>query len=707
MEMDRALLRVRCSYRLRLGVRCVRCRAWRGRGLLMARAVESQPRSSPPGPAKKDGGAADGGTAPRAGLASVRRHPLLTVFGLLTLAIVVLILLWDWNWFRGPVERFVERRTGRTLEIAGDLDVDLGWVPTITANDVTFGNAAWSKQPTMARAQRIEFDVELRPLFSRDVRIPSIRLDRPVLNLEVGPNRVGNWRFGEPGGMEPEFRRLAINRGKLAFLDAGRKTDITLDVSSEQDGKRGEAAPIGVSGGGRWQGNRFTVKGRAESPLALRDRDSPYRIDARASAGATHAHARGTLLDPLRLRDFDLKLALRGKDMEDLYPLIGIVTPPTPPYALDGRLTRDIDGGRTVWRYDGFAGTVGDSDLAGSAAVTTGGPRPFLRANLVSKRLDFDDLAGFIGKAPRAGGSETTNPELAAKAVREQASARVLPDTPYKLDRLRAMDADVRLKAQRINAPSLPLDDMDAHLFIDAGVLRLDPLNFGVAGGEVRSTIRMDARESPIRTRASIAARGLELSQLLPNVELARDAVGRIGGDIALSGNGNSIARMLATSDGDVALGMGRGQISNLLMELAGLDIAEALKFLLTKDRKVPVRCAFGDFSVRDGVMTSRALAFDTSDTIIVGNGTVNLRDETLDLRLRPRPKDRSLFAFRSPLLLDGTFKDPRFRPDLKRVGLRGAIALTLANIAPPAALLATIELGPGKDSNCGGRYAE
>ena len=93
--------------------------------------------------------------------------------------------------------------------------------------------------------------------------------------------------------------------------------------------------------------------------------------------------------------------------------------------------------------------------------------------------------------------------------------------------------------------------------------------------------------------------------------------------------------------------------------------------------------------------------------TIIIGDGTISLRDETLDLRLRPRPKDRSIFSLRSPLLVSGTFKDPSFRPDLKRVGLRGAIALTLASIAPPLALLATIELGPGKDSSCGGRYVK
>jgi uncharacterized protein involved in outer membrane biogenesis len=283
----------------------------------------------------------------------------------------------------------------------------------------------------------------------------------------------------------------------------------------------------------------------------------------------------------------------------------------------------------------------------------------------------------------------------------------VLPDTPYDLTKLRAMDADVRWKAHRINAPALPIEDMDAHLLLEAGLLRLEPLNFGVAQGDIRSTIRMDARSDVIRTKADIAVRGLDLGELFPTAQLTQSAIGRVGGNASLTGTGNSVAGILGTADGEVMLGMGRGQVSNLLMELAGLDIAEALKFLLTKDRTVAVRCAFGDFAVENGVMQARTLAFDTTDTIIVGEGKVSLKDETLDLELRPRPKDRSILALRSPLVVDGTFKDPSFRPDFKRLGLRGATALALGSIAPPAALLATIEPGPGEDSACGGQYAK
>ena len=638
-------------------------------------------------------------------LAAIARHPWWTALAVLTLAIVVLILLWDWNWFKGPIERRVQAQTGRSFEIGGDLDVDhLGWTPTIRADALRFGNASWSKTPTMAATDRLVFTIELKPLlFDRKLRIPEIRLAKPQLRLERGPQDVGNWVFGEPGGMQPEFRKVWIDDGRMQFLDAAKKTDVDVAVATENAGKNELAPPIVVKGGGLWQGNRFTVTGRAESPLELRNKDQPYRIDARASAGRTDAHARGTLLDPLRLRDFDLQLALSGADLEDLYPLTGVVTPSTPPYKLDGHFTRD----GTTWHYDDFKGVVGDSDLSGDASVDTGRDRIFLRANLVSRRLDFDDLAGFVGAAPQTGGSEAANPEQKQQAALQAARSRVLPDTPYELHKLRAMDADVRWKAHRINTRKLPIDDMDAHLLMDNGVLRLEPLNFGVAGGDIRSNIRMDARENTIRTRADIAARGLNLRELLPTVELASDAVGKVGGKLAITGSGNSIAKMLGTADGNIALGMGRGQISNKLMEWAGLDIAEVLKFMVRGDRKIPIRCAFGEFSVANGNMTTRALAFDTTDTIIVGEGNISLRDETLALKLRPRPKDRSIFTFRSPLLVSGTFKDPSFRPDMKRVGLRGALALALGSIAPPAALLATLEFGPGEDSNCGGRYAK
>ncbi|QIO89155.1 membrane protein [Stenotrophomonas rhizophila] len=621
-------------------------------------------------------------------------------------ALLILIALWDWNWFKGPVERAVQARTGRAFHINGDLDVDLGRTTVIRGDRLTFANAAWAKTPRMATADRAEIAIRVWPLLRGEVRIPEVRLTRPDLLLETGPGKdtPGNWDFlGPSTGNPPQLQRLLVDDGRLQFIDATGKTDVLVALNSGKPRRQDSAPPLLVKGKGRWKGNPFSLDGNTESPLELTHSDHPFRIHLDGRAGATHAIASGTLTNPFALRTFDLELMLSGQDMEDLYPLIGLAIPSTPPYRLKGRLKRNND----TWRYENFTGTAGDSDLGGTAQIDVGGERPFLKADLVSRRLDFDDLAGFIGAPPKTGAGESANAEQKAEAAALAARAKVLPDTPYNLTKLRAMDADVRWKAQRINSPVLPLDDMDAHLKLDAGLLRLEPLNFGVAGGDIRSTIRLDARRDTIATRLQATIRKVQLGRLFPDAKLAEQASGGISGNVDLAGTGNSVAAMLGSSDGNVGVAIGRGHVGNLIMELAGLDVAESLKFLFTGDKQIPLRCGFGDFSVGNGVMRSRALALDTTDTLIVGEGTVDLKQEQLDLLLRPRPKDISILALRSPLRIGGTFKDPSFRPDFKALGLRGAIALTLGSITPPAALLATIETGPGKDSDCGGHYAK
>ena len=99
--------------------------------------------------------------------------------------------------------------------------------------------------------------------------------------------------------------------------------------------------------------------------------------------------------------------------------------------------------------------------------------------------------------------------------------------------------------------------------------------------------------------------------------------------------------------------------------------------------------------------MRARSLAFDTTDTVLFGSGKVNLQQETLALELRPEPKDMSPLSLRGPLEIRGTLKDPEFQPKMKPLLARAVAATALYAIAPPAALLALIETGPGKDIEC------
>ena len=74
----------------------------------------------------------------------------LEIVALCAALLLLLIALWDWNWFKGPAERAVSSATGRAFHIDGDLGVDLGRTITVSADGLRLANPAWSQQAEMA-----------------------------------------------------------------------------------------------------------------------------------------------------------------------------------------------------------------------------------------------------------------------------------------------------------------------------------------------------------------------------------------------------------------------------------------------------------------------------------------------------------------------------------------------------------------------------
>lgn len=631
-----------------------------------------------------------------------------TTLTILALGLVTFLLLFDWNWFKGPIERRVSAATGREFRIEGKLHVRLGLTPTLTAEGLHFANAPWARGQEMASVDRIDVSIDLPRLFRREIELPVLHLERPLLLLERNRQGEANWEFGQPGDERTQPSRwswhvgqLVVDKGELRFSEQALDTDLRLEVRSTEPADAGARAPLVAEGHGRYRSSEFELAARVDSPLDLRDQEAPYHIDLRVAAGATRAQVAGAIRGPIQSEKFDVQFRLSGATLADLYRVVGVVLPETPPYTLTGRLGRE----GAVWRYTKFRGTIGDSDLGGDIRYDTARERPLLRGDLVSHLLDLDDLGGFLGATPGTGDGEKASASQKAQAQKQAASGRVLPQNEYRLAKLRAMDVDVRLRADRIEAHPLPLDKMNAHLVLQDGVLTLDPLDFSAAGGTLASRITLDARQDPIATKLEVRASRLQLQELFP--ALKAPGVGLVGGHAALEGRGNSVAQMLASSDGEFGAVMGQGKLSNLILELAGLDVAEALKFLLGKDRMVTVRCAHVDLHAQSGLYTVRGFALDTTDTVLLGEGSVDMREEKLALKLRPRPKDMSPVTLRGPLRVGGTFKDPSILPEPAPLALRAAAAAALFAIAPPAALLALIETGPGEDTNCAKAHAQ
>ncbi len=629
------------------------------------------------------------------------------VFAPILLA-VLFVAIFGWNWLRGPIERMALDKTGRALVIQGDLQVKPGWpLPRIRAHTVTFANPAWATEPQMIAAEAVELTVDLPQLLARNLVLPEVRLERPVVFLEQGSEGRKNWLLDleqQDEGARIRIGRLTLDQGILGYDDAGKKTRIRSDLSTTSTQPDGSSGPgLTFRAQGKYQGLAFRARGSGGPVLAMRDERTPYPLKVDAAVGRTRVRAEGTVTSLLKFSAVDIRLALSGDSLEQLYPLLGFAFPPTGVYATEGHLRH---AGNT-WRYEKFSGRIGDSDIAGTFQVDTGGERPLIEADLVSKLLDIADLGPLIGaRRGSVKAAAQAAPPLAQTAA--LAPARVLPDLPFNTYRWNSVDANVKLSARTIRrAKELPLEDLVARMRLRDSVLTLDPLNFGVAGGQLNAVISLDGRKDPIQAHAHLGARKLRIAKLLPTVELNKASIGEVNGEFILAGQGNSVGRMLATSNGRMGLFVASGEISRLMMEKAGLHLWEILVLTLVGDRPVKFRCGVADFEVRAGTMRASALIFDTEITTIAGTGSIDLGQEKLDLTLNQNTKITSPVALRSPIYVRGSFAKPVVEVDKRRMAARALGALGLGLVNPMLTLIPLVDPGPGKDSDCTDRVRD
>ena len=614
---------------------------------------------------------------------------LLAVLALVTLVIA----LFGLNWLRAPIERMALESSGRVLVIGGDLSLKWGWPwPRVHLADVTFANPAWAQEKQMFTAEAVEITVDLPQLLRRNLVFPEVRLVRPVVLLAQDADGRKSWLLDRTQKDETariHIGRLQLDQGTLGFDDPAHKTRIRAALSTPLAASGAADSGLIFTAQGGYKGLPFKAQGTGGPVLALRDDSTPYPLKLDASAGATRLQVKGTVTSLLKWTAADLRLNLRGDNLAQLSTLLGVAVPATPAYATEGHL---LHNGNT-WRYEKFSGRVGASDIAGSLLLATGGQRPVVSGELVSQVLDLSDLGPTIGSRPGS----------VKKAIASASgSARLLPDVAFKVNNWDSLDAQINLRAKQIRrARQLPLQNLVTQLSLKDAVLTLDPLTLGFAGGQLKATVTLDGRQPTIQARAKARVNKVRIAELFPSVVLNKATIGEIHGDFDLKGTGNSVARMLGSAHGHVGLVVDGGEVSQLMMEQAGLHLWEILALNVTGDKKVKLRCAVADFTAKNGIFNVDALVFDTAVTTLTGAGRIDLAQETLDLTLTQKTKDTSPLAFRSPIHLRGPLARPQIGVDKGQVAARalGAVALGLVN--PLLALLPLIDAGPGKDSDC------
>jgi uncharacterized protein involved in outer membrane biogenesis len=637
--------------------------------------------------------------------------------GIPVLAIVLLVIFWNWDWFIPIVESQASAQLGRRVTLT-HLHVHLGRTTRIVADDVVVNNPSGfpGDIPPLARIGHLGIEVDVMAYIRhRIIAIPRIDLNNPVLEVRALPDGRNNYTLqlktsappkpGQPPSPAPKIGDLTIEDGHLHAQVPKLKADFNATIATHAAegivAQNGQTSEITAQANGTYAGHPITASLIAGAILTVTDKTKPFPLDLHLANGGTHVSLTGTIQDPLAFAGTNLRLVLSGSTMSDLYPLTGIPIPSTPAYRISGQL--DYVTATKRIRLDDFRGVVGNSDIEGTIAEAPEGKKPDVTLELASRNVDLADLGGFIGTKPGSATTRTSTPAERKAVARSTAdSGSLLPTTPISMPKLNAANIHLHYDGHHIEGRSIPLDSLIVTLDIVDGAVNVHPIIFTIGTGRVQGDIALTPEtDKNIKLKADIHFDKVDVSRIMAATHAFHGA-GAVGGRAEIDSTGNSVATFLGDGNGGLDVYMSGGDLSALLIDLSGLELGKAILSALGVPTRTNVECMIGDFDLHQGLVTTRALLVDTGEALIGGTGDVNLKTQTINFQAESRSKNFSVGNLPTPIKISGTLKHPSVGVGVAPLAVRGGLAVALGFLAAPLAILPTIEFGVGDPHKCG-----
>ena len=709
---------------------------------------------------------------------------LLGLVAVLVAAVVTaaaIIMTTDTRQIAGFISERVKAATGRELVIAGDIEMKLSLVPTLSATDVRFGNASWGSRPDMVRLDGVEVGLALVPLLSGDIRLSALTLIGPDILLEVSPEGTPNWQISVDPRMArkareieqeaeriyglPVLESLAIERASVRYLDPGRKLDRRLLLTRLDLLNQTGAERMRLDIAGSVAGHPFTVGGSITSLYRFVEDPRFFILDLLVTGLGASGEAKGVIGAPLTDRQLDIRISFHGNDLPDTYKQVRKLAPNLPkieipaikPYEMAFRLAgtptslaaegikfsagekgglavalngsaSEITGSKPKWRFSaraeapdpsilsGLAGfrlppkpgvrieavvsnpddelafnnvslRLGDTSVTGNAVLEPGNAPPKIIAALKADRLPVDRLMAFL-------------PEREGKQERGKAEdGRVIPMIELAQPRLSELDATLRLVVGEVVFNDLSIRELAASVKatsrdIDIGLVRA---KFGGGTWSGRVGASFDGGTPDIAGQLDLKDGRIET--LLAYATDHKLADGPLEARITFTGRGADLRSLAAGLNGNLEVVMHGGGVANKYVDLLAGDFIQEIVPWVHETKEARINCFVSRFHIREGIATSTGLLFDTDKVAIGGGGTINLRDETLHMRINPKPKHESLVSLAFPIDIKGTLANPSAAPTPGAVA-KGVAGLALGLVNPLGILLA-VASGGDQSNHC------
>ncbi|HHI70707.1 MAG TPA: AsmA family protein [Rhodobacteraceae bacterium] len=556
-----------------------------------------------------------------------------------------------------------ENATGRALQISGDVRTSIYPLLGVRTGPVTIANAPWSDGGPMVQAEGLSIGVDLAALFGGEVKIKKVEVIAPKILLEVAKDGQANWEMVPPGGAPeaaggpsgsggiPPFSlgKGMIRGGRLTYIDhaSGEKyvlTELDGDLHLPEFEAQGE-----VVFSARMNGQPLKLSANvAHFGKFLNGGISGMAVKFQAGGSTIALDGKGGLSPRAVEGSLDADLA----DMPALFALLGMQAPDLP----KGMGRRARITGQVTYTPKGSAHLRGgrialDQNILTGAAdlFVTGRERPLVKAQLEADKLDFSVLAASV--------DNETGQEVGT-------SSAGWPKDVIETDWLSAVDAEVGLAANAVDLGTIKLGQTLVGAKLDRSRVVFTLHNIQAYQGKVSGEFVMNGRGG-LSVGGKLQASGIAAQPLLVDLADYDRLITTADMQVKFLGVGNTLDAIMNSLSGNGSFRLGKG-------EILGLDLVGMLRNLDAsyrgKGQKTVFKSVSASFEMKDGVLQNDDLLFESPLVQAKGTGKVGIGAQTLDYRITPvaLASEDGSGGISVPVLITGTWADPKFRPDLQ-----------------------------------------
>jgi AsmA family protein len=612
-----------------------------------------------------------------------------------TFTVLVILSNLDFNRLKPLLIQVVKQETGRNLEIRGAMDLRLGLCPSLVMDDVLFQNAPGAATPVMIKIKRLEAKILIIPLLHSEIHITRLVLVEPEVLLER--DRFGKWNFEfkkletspqkdtPPQGFalpRMGFRQVQVEKGRVSYRDGKRGILCCLWLEHFTATSESIESPVVLNFSGSYKEKPIELCGTVGSLLLLKEPGTGYPVDLTAKAAGAQLKVEGTIQDILNLKGLALKASAEVQSTSQIAAFLGETLPvELGPLQTSAAIS---DAGEETYKFSDLRISSAAGDAGGSLTLSLGGSRLRVSGSLASQSVNLNPFLS-------GGKTRHTKPDASTR------KNRIFPNHSLSLDALKSANVQLKFDAGKVQLANLPLTSLSTEATLEDGRLVLRPIKVKVAGGDAEGRLEMYAHGSGGMAKAVFKVKQMDLRLLSSGLGIE----GKVDVDMDLLSRGSSIASLMAGLNGGTVVVMGQGRVDNKTIQILGGDLASGMFQHFNPSSKTAnhtdITCAVSGFDIKDGIAKVTALVVDTPDMSVIGEGQVNLRDETLDLALKPYPKggaagfNLGLSELAKSFKLGGTLAVPSLQIDAEQTMFAALKAAAGVLLFGPAGIVAAL----------------